>query len=265
MIKKSLQLPVLGLVVLIILAIIGPMIIPFDPSTYNLSQQMQLPSLHHWMGTDENGRDIFVRVLYGTRVSLGIGVCVTFLCAVLGVFAGFLAGFKGGWFERLFLMVSDIFQAFPGILLAIAVAAFLPPTVLNVIVLLSFVGWVGYARVTRAQVMSVREKEYIQATEALGVPLHLVFFKHVLPNIAGPLMVQAAFGMAGIILVESTLSFLGLGLPVTIPSWGRMLDTGSSLLLIAPHLSIFPGLAIMCSVLIFNLLGDRLRDLLSRQ
>lgn len=254
------KLPLLFLILLLFMALIGPFIAPYAPSSYNLAIELQGPSTQHWLGTDENGRDIFTRILYGARISLGIGVVVVSVCAGLGIFIGFLAAYFGGWFEKIFLIVTDIFQAFPGILLAIAVAAFLPPSVLNVILLLSFVGWVSYARVTRAQVLTIKQREFVQAANSLGIPIWRLFSKHIVPNIAGPLLVQAAFGMAGVILIESTLSFLGLGIPVEVPSWGRMLDSGSSLLLVAPHISIFPGLAIMLAVLTFNLLGDQLRD-----
>lgn len=257
MIKK---IPYILLTLLALMALLGPYLSPYNPSNYNLAIEMQAPSSSHWLGTDENGRDILSRILYGARISLGIGLAVTTLCVSFGVMIGFIAGYKGGIFEKTFLAVSDIFQAFPGILLAIAVAAFLPPRVINVILLLSFTGWVSFARVTRAQVLTVRQREYVQAANSLGVPLGRLFTRHILPNIAAPLLVQASFGMAGVILAESTLSFLGLGIPTHLPSWGRMLDTGSSLLLVAPSLSIFPGLAIMLSVLTFNTLGDQLRD-----
>lgn len=242
------------------MALVGPFTAPHDPYAYDLQLEMNGPDSEYLFGTDENGRDILSRILFGARFSLGIAIAVVALCMSLGVLIGFIAGYLGGWWEKSFLAVSDIFQAFPGILLAIAVAAFLPPSVLNVILLLSFVGWVGYARLTRAQVLTVKQREFVSAANGLGIPVWRIFLKHILPNIAGPLMVQGAFGMAGVILIESTLSFLGLGIPVTVPSWGRMLDSGSSLLLVAPHISIFPGLAIMFAVLTFNLLGDRLRD-----
>lgn len=242
------------------LAFFGPEIAPHDPNATNLADEMRLPDSNHWFGTDENGRDILSRIAVGCRISLGIGLAVISLCLLMGVGLGLLAGFSGGRADRIFGIVADVFQAFPGILLAIFLAAFLPPSILNIILLLSFVGWVSYARVTRAQVLSLKEKEYIEAARALGVgPVRIGIF-HLLPNLAGPLIVQAAFGMAGVILTESTLSFLGLGIPIQYPSWGRMLDSGASLLLVAPHLSLIPGLAILISVLTFNLLGDRLKE-----
>lgn len=258
------RLSIILLLFLALIALIGPWLAPQDPFAYSLKDEMTAPNSTYLFGTDENGRDILSRLFYGARYSLGISIAVIFLCLSIGLIIGFLAAYLGSWFEKAFLLVSDVFQAFPGILLAIAVAAFMPPGVWNMIFLLSLVGWVSFARVTRAQVLSIKKKEYLEATRALGLPLHKIFLKHALPNIAGPLMVQATFGMAGVILTESTLSFLGLGLPVSIPSWGRMLDSGSSLLLVAPHISIFPGLMILLSVLTFNLLGDQLRDRFSR-
>lgn len=255
---------VLLLTVMLMGALFGPWLAPADPYQNDLQHELQPPSLDHLLGTDENGRDLLSRLLVGAGLSLGIAVAVSLSCLTLGLVIGFLAAHVGGWFERVFLFVSDVFQAFPGILLAIAVAAFLPPGLLNIIFLLSFVGWVSYARVTRAQVLSLKKREFIEATRANGVPLWRVFALHVLPNIMGPLIVQVAFGMAGVILIESTLSFLGLGLPLTMPTWGRMLDAGSALLLVAPHISIFPGLAIMLAVLTFNFLGDALRERYTR-
>lgn len=253
------KIPSFLLLILVFCATLGPLMSPYSPSESNLSLAMQPASLEHLLGTDENGRDILSRLLFGARISLGISVAVVLLALTLGLGVGFLAGYFGGWVEKIFLAVSDLFQAFPGTLLAIAVAAFLPPGILNLIFLLSAVGWVGYARLTRAQVLSLKKQEFIQAQMALGGSLSRLFIRHFLPNMAAPLLVQATFGLAGVILVESTLSFLGLGLPVNLPSWGRMLDNGTALLLVSPHISIFPGLAIMITILTFNLLGDQLR------
>jgi peptide/nickel transport system permease protein len=197
--------------------------------------------------------------LFGARISFVISLVVVTLCLFTGLVAGFLAGYFGGLIDRVFLFVSDLFQAFPGILLAIAIAAFLPASVLNLILLLSFVGWVSYFRVIRAQVIEMKRREFILAGQALGMRKRRLLFYHFLPNMAGPIIVQASFGMAGVILSESTLSFLGLGLPENVPSLGKLMDSGVNLLLIAPHVSIFPGLIIMAFVLFFNLMGDRLR------
>ena len=244
----------------VVIVFLGPNLAPHHPFHYDLSQGFLTPSFQHWLGTDENGRDILSRILFGSRISMGIALVVVLVCSFLGTIICFLAGYFGGMVDRIFLMIADLFQAFPGILLAIAIAAFLPPSFLNVVVILCLVGWVGYARITRAQVLSLREKEFMEAGRALGLPLWRLFSFHVFPNLAGPLVVQATFGMAGVILIESTLSFLGLGVPATVPSLGRMMDSGSSLLLVAPHIALFPGLAIMLIILIFNLAGDQLRE-----
>lgn len=247
------------LLLLLTIALAGPFLVSHSPDQLNLKISLQPSSHAHVLGTDENGRDILARLIFGARVSLGIGVAVVLLCAFVGIPLGFCAGYFGGWVDRIFLSVGDVFQAFPGILLAIALAAFLPSTVFNVIGLLAFVGWVSYARMARAQTLALKEREYVAAALSLGASRRRLFVCHFLPNMMGPLLVQAAFGMAGVILTESTLSFLGMGLPATIPSWGRMLDSGSQLLLVAPRLSLFPGLAMMISILTFNLLGDALR------
>ncbi len=252
-------------ILLLTACIAGPWLAPYPLEWYDLRVLNSLPTFSHWLGTDESGRDVWTRLLWGARVSLGIGIVVTFLCASTGTLIGCIAGYAGGWTERAFLVVADVLQAFPGFLLAVALAAFLPPGIGNVIFLLTVVGWVGYARMTRAQVLMLKEREYVQAQQALGSPTWRIFVFHLLPNMAGPLLVQTTFGMAGVILVESTLSFLGLGIPVTVPSWGRMLEGGSQLLLTAPHVSIFPGMAIMIAVLTFNMLGDGLRDKLARR
>lgn len=252
---------ILGLVFFVIFSVaILPFFAPFQPSASSLTETLQIPSLQHFLGTDSNGRDIFSQILYGARLSLGLSLVVVFNCVFLGTLAGFTAGYFSGISDRIFLFLADIFQAFPGILLAIAVAAFIPPSIFNLILLLSFVGWVSYARVVRAQVLELKTREFIVAGRALGVPLPQLLWRHFLPNMAGPLIVQASFGMAGIILAESTLSFLGLGLPLHLSSLGRLLDSGVNLLLVAPYVSLFPGFVIMLFVLLFNLVGEKLRD-----
>jgi len=245
---------------LVVAAAIGPRFASYSPDVSVLSDSLQRPSSAHALGTDENGRDILSRLLYGARISLSLSFAVVVLASIIGTIIGFLAAYRGGWLDRFFLMIGDIFQAFPGMLLAIGIAAFLPPSFFNVLLLLVITGWVGYARVVRAQVLGLREKEYVQAALSLGVSVPRQFLRYFVPNLAGPLLVQIVFGMAGVMLTESTLSFLGLGLPLTYPTWGRMLDGGSQLLLVAPHVSFFPGLAIFISILTFNLLGDALRE-----
>ena len=251
----------LSLVILFIaLAIFAPWLRLHSPDQFFLDAQLALPSKSFWFGQDAFGRCIYSRILYGARVSMGIGLAVVSISLAIGLIIGIGAGWKGGVFDLLFSFVSDIFLAFPGFLLAIALAAFIGPSIKNVIFVLSFLGWVGYARLARGLVLGLKEKEYVSASFSLGASSLRLILKHLLPNMLGPMMVQATFGMAGVILVESSLSFLGVGIPVEIPSWGNMLDQGVSYLLIAPHLSIFPGLFIMGVVLGFNFLGDGLRD-----
>lgn len=248
---------------MIIVALAAPYIAPSNPDTYRLEEKFDGPSLAHPFGLDSDGRDVLSRVIYGARVSLGISVVVVIVAGTIGTIIGLIAGYFAGAPDKIFTFTSNIFLAFPGILLAIAIAAFLRPSIINVIFILSIVGWVGYARLVRGQVFSLKENEFVHAARAVGVPTHRIFLRHLLPNLAGPLVINATFGMAGVILAESTLSFLGLGVPVTTPSWGAMLDSGTQYILIAPHLSIFPGIAIMIVVLGFNFLGDGLRDRLS--
>lgn len=249
----------ISVLLFIVLVLAGPFFVLHSPMQSHLENILAAPGKTHFLGTDSNGRDIFSQVLFGARISFMISFVVVSLCLFTGLITGFLAGYFGGVIDRIFLFVSDLFQAFPGILLAIAIAAFLPASVANLILLLSFVGWVGYFRVIRAQVIEMKQREFIMAGLALGMRKRRLLFRHFLPNMAGPIIVQASFGMAGVILSESTLSFLGLGLPESVPSLGKLMDSGVNLLLIAPHVSVFPGLVIMMFVLFFNLLGDRLR------
>lgn len=252
--------------IMLILAVGAPLIAPYNPSAYDLEHKFEGPSLKHPCGLDENGRDVLSRVIYGARVSIVIGIVVVCLAGLIGTFIGLVSGYFGGRYDEVFSYTSNVFLAFPGILLAISVAAFQRhPSIFNVMIILSITGWVGYSRLVRGQVLSLREREFVIAAKSVGVSSGRIFLKHLLPNIAGPLVINATFGMAGVILAESTLSFLGLGVPVSTPSWGSMLDTGTQFILIAPHLSIFPGIAIMLVVLGFNFLGDGLRDRLSRR
>lgn len=246
--------------VLVLSGLLAPWISPHDPNRFFLNRQLASPSAAFLFGQDHFGRCLLSRILYGTRVSMGIGVAVVTLNLTFGLLIGLISGWCGGKIDALFLFISDIFMAFPGFLLAIALAAFMGPSVGNVIFILSLLGWVGYARLARGQVLGLKEREFVSASRGLGATAPRLLFFHILPNLSGPLMVQASFGMAGVILVESTLSFLGLGVPVEIPSWGNMLDQGTQYLLIAPHFSIFPGIFIMWVVLGFNFLGDGLRD-----
>lgn len=260
MLKKAFKIFLFFVFVLILL---GPKIAPYSIDHAQLSEALRAPSLVHFLGTDANGKDILSLILNSARLSLLISLCVVSLCLLTGLILGFVSGYFGGLADRLFLLLADIFQAFPGILLAISVAAFIQAGLLNLILLLSFVGWVGYARVVRAQVIHLKSSEYVLAARATGVSHARLLWRYFFPNMAGPIIVQASFGMAGVILAESALSFLGLGLPVDTPSLGKLMDSGVSLLLIAPHVSLFPGAVIMLFVLTFNLIGDSLREKLT--
>jgi peptide/nickel transport system permease protein len=248
-------------VILVAAALLAPWIAPADPAEQNLPARLESPSRAHWMGTDELGRDILSRTLYGARISLLVSVCVVCGCGFIGLTMGMLAGYAGGWSDRLInLLLVNAFLSFPGILLAIAFAAFLGPGIGKVILALIITGWAGYARLARAQVLKVKEMEFVLAARSLGASHLRIMVGHLLPNILQPILIQATIGMAGAILAESTLSFLGLGVLAPIPSWGAMLNDARGHLFDAPHMVVFPALAVMTAVLSFNLLGDAWRD-----
>lgn len=254
---------VILLVIFVTCAVFAPWLAPQDPAQLDLGSRLVAPGQGHWFGTDELGRDIFSRTLYGARISLIVAVSVVSLSLGLGLIAGLAAGFYGGWTDTVLnVYVTNAFLALPGILLAIAFVAFLGPGLFNLILALSISGWVGYARLVRAQVMAVKEREFVEAARALGASDLRVMCRHILPNIVQPLIVQAAIGMAGAVLAEATLSFLGLGVPPPAASWGAMLNDARSHLFDSPHLVIFPATAVMLAVLSFNFIGDALRDLL---
>lgn len=252
----------LGLtLLLLIVALAAPWLAPYDPVAQNLPARLAAPTAAHWMGTDELGRDILSRVIFGTRVSMLVSVSVVFGAGIIGLAVGALAGYFGGWFDNLInIVLINAFLSFPGILLAIAFAAFLGPGLDKVILALVITGWAGYARLARAQVLQAKEMEYVLAARSLGASHTRILVHHLLPNIVQPLLVQATIAMAGAILAESTLSFLGVGVLAPMPSWGAMLNDARGHLFDAPHLVIFPALAVVMAVLAFNLLGDALRD-----
>ncbi len=249
------------LVAFTVCAVFAPWLAPQDPAQLDLAGRLMGPSWAHWFGTDELGRDILSRTLFGARISLIVAVSVVGLSLAAGLIAGGLAGFYGGWTDTVVnVYVTNAFMALPGILLAIAFVAFMGPGLGNVILALAISGWVGYARLVRAQVMAVKEKEFVEAARALGASDLRVMGRHILPNILQPLIVQAAIGMAGAVLAEATLSFLGLGAPPPTASWGSMLNDARSHLFDSPHLVFFPAMAVMLCVLSFNFIGDALRD-----
>lgn len=249
--------------IFVLFALFAPWIAPQDPARIDLPLRLSPPSAAHWCGTDELGRDILSRLIYGSRISMLVGTCVVTLSLAMGLVIGSIAGYYGGRIDRFInILIMNAFLAFPGILLAIAFVAFRGPGIFNLVLALSLAGWVGYARLVRGQVLAAREREFVEAARALGASDFRVIVRHILPNIIQPVIVQAAIGMAGAILAEATMSFLGLGVPPPTASWGAMLNDGRSHLFDAPHLVIFPALTVMLAVLSFNFIGDTLRDFL---
>ncbi len=250
------------IVFMIFIAIFAPLLTPYSPTEMSLQNQFQPPSLEHPFGLDQNGSDIFTQVLYGSRVSLLVAILVVGICLVIGLIVGCLAGFLGGLTDQICMRIIDMFCAFPGFLLAIALVAVLGPSLFNLILAMSLTGWAGYARLIRGEFLHLKTMDYVIASQAMGAsPLRQIIC-HILPNLTGPLVVQSSFSMAGTIISESSLSFLGLGTPPTTPTWGALLNAGRGVLLEAPYMSIFPGLAIVLLVLGFNLFGDGMRDAL---
>lgn len=260
----------IGLVIITVfffVAVFAPLIAPHSPieqerfSADAPMEQRLKPSAGHPFGLDDLGRDVMSRVIFGARISMQVGVTVVLISAFIGMIIGAVSGYYGGWVDRIFSgFLFNVFLSFPSILLAIAMVAFLGPSIRNVILALSVIGWVGYARLMRGQVLKVREYDFVTAARAVGAGDFRVIFRHVLPNAIQPLIVQASLGMAGAVLSEASLSFLGLGVQPPTPSWGVMLNDARSFLRVAPHLLIFPGLAVMLTVMAFNFVGDGLRE-----
>jgi len=254
---------VILVIVFTLFALFAPWIAPQDPAQINLPARLSPPTAAHWCGTDELGRDICSRLIFGARSSMAVGTSVGLLSLTLGLIIGSIAGYYGGGIDRFVnVILMNAFLSFPGILLAIAFVAFRGPGIFNLVLALSLGGWVGYARLVRAQVLATREKEFVEAARALGASDLRVIARHILPNIVQPVIVQAAIGMAGAILAEATMSFLGLGVPPPTASWGAMLNDSRAYLFAAPHLVLLPAATVMLAVLSFNFIGDALRDLL---
>lgn len=253
-----------GTIIIVLLLGVGvfaPMITHMNPNEMDLTQRLIGPNSKHWFGTDENGSDVFTKVVYGARVSLTVALCVVLISSSVGLLVGSFAGFRGGWLDLLLMRMIDIVYSFPGFLLALSLVAMLGPSLGNLIIAMSLTGWASFARLVRGEVLYLKEKEYVLTSKALGAGMFRQLSRHIWPNLFGILFVQATFSMAGTIIAESGLSFLGLGVPATTPSWGALLNSGRKVLSEAPHVSFFPGFAILCLVLGFNLLGDGLRDL----
>jgi peptide/nickel transport system permease protein len=252
-------------IVVVVMALAGPLVSPFDPAAQELSLRLVGPTASHWFGLDELGRDVLSRVLTGARISLLVGLIVVSVSSIVGTVMGAVAGYFGGVVDEVISRAIDVLLAFPGLLLAIAIVAVLGPSLVNVVLALTIIGWVGYARLVRGQALRVRELEYVSAARAAGAGTKRILLHHVIPAALPAVAVQATLGMGGAILSEAALSFLGLGVQPPTPSWGTMLSYGRAHLLDAPHVTIFPGIAIAVLVLGFNFLGDGLRDRLDRR
>ena len=262
--KKN-KIAMIGLVIIVSLALIAifaPFIAPHDPVEQNLEKRLLSPSREYPMGTDDLGRCLMSRIIYGARVSLRVGVITVGIITVIGVTLGLISGYCGGIVDEIIMRFVDVVLAFPGIILALAIAGALGPGLFNVMLALAMVGWTGLARVVRSSVLSVKEKEFVESARALGCSDLYIMTRHILPNVMAPVIVLATLDMAFIILAAAGMSFLGLGAQPPIPEWGSMLNGGRAFMRIAPHLTTFPGLAIMITVLAFNFLGDGLRDAL---
>lgn len=249
-------------VALVLIALAAPLLAPHDPNAQDTGRRLEAPSKEHPLGLDDLGRDVLSRIIWGARVSLRVGFSVVLIASLVGVTLGAIGGYFGGWADVVVMRLCDILLAFPGILLAIALVAVLGPSLNNVILALATTAWVGYARLVRGQVLKVREMEYVTAAKALGAKSPRVILLHVLPNVINPVIVLATLGLAGTILSEAALSFLGLGVQPPTPSWGAMLTSGRRYLELANHLAIYPGVAIMLAVMGLNFLGDGLIDAL---
>ena len=258
--KLWLSVGVMILLVLATSALLAPVLAPHDPMRQNLAQDLITYSGAHPLGTDKLGRDILSRTIYGGRISLIVGISTVALSLTIGFVIGSLSGFCGGWVDQAVMRLVDILMAFPGILLAIAFTAVLGPGLDHVVLALCLIGWTSYARLVRGEILSLREREFVQAARALGCQPKRIILRHLLPNLLPPLLIQATFGLAAAIVAEGSLSFLGLGVEPPTPSWGSMLNDGRQFLLVAPHLTTYPGLALMVTVLALNLVGDALQD-----
>jgi ABC-type dipeptide/oligopeptide/nickel transport system permease subunit len=253
-----------AIAVLLLLAIAAPLVARADPTRIALANQLQPPSLAHWLGTDLQGRDVWARLVYGARISLSVGFLSQGIALTIGLSLGLVSGFYGKWVDETVMRLADVTLAFPSLLLLIALAAAFEPSLTTVLVTIGVVGWAGMARIVRGQVLVVRQLEYVQAARALGERDYRIITRHLLPNCIAPVVIAATLGVAGAIMAEAALSFLGLGVQPPTPSWGSMIADGRDLeqLRHAPWTSLSPGLAIGAAVLGFNLLGDALRDAL---
>jgi peptide/nickel transport system permease protein len=234
----------------------------YDPGAIDIGRRLQPPGWKHWLGTDDLGRDVLVRILYGARISLLVGFVAVGIATLIGIVLGAVAGFYGRWVDTLLMRFVDIMLCFPTFFLILAVIAFLDPSIWNIMIIIGLTGWMGVARLVRAEFLSLRERDFVLAARAIGASDARIIFRHILPNALSPVLVSATLGVAGAILTESALSFLGIGVQPPTPSWGNMLIAGKQTLGTAWWLSVFPGVAILITVLGYNLLGEGIRDAL---
>jgi peptide/nickel transport system permease protein len=253
-----------GLVVLfmMLLAVLAPWIAPYDPNALDLSAQLVPPRPGHWFGTDDLGRDVLSRMVYGAQISLSVGFVAVGIAFAIGIFLGAVAGYYGGRLDAFIMWLVDVMLVFPSIFLILAVIAFVGPSLFNIMVIIGVTSWMGVARLVRGQFLELREREFVAAVRAQGARAARIIFRHILPNALAPVLVSATFGVAGAILLESGLSFLGLGVPPPRATWGGLLTDGKAMIEVAPWLTVFPGLAIFVTTLAYNLLGQGIRDAL---
>lgn len=261
--RNRLAMTGLGVVVVLFLtSLLAPLIAPYNPSEINAWDVLQPPTWQHWFGTDELGRDVLTRVLFGARISLKVGFVAIGIAVLLGSAVGLLAGYYGGWVDTLLMRCVDIMLCFPAFFLILAIITFLEPSIWYIMAVIGLTGWMGVARLVRAEVLAIREADYILAARCIGCSDLRIILRHILPNALSPVLVAATLGVAGAILTESALSFLGIGVQPPTPSWGNILTSGKDYIEFAWWLSLYPGLAILITVLAYNLLGEGIRDAL---
>lgn len=249
-------------IALFVISFLAPWITPYSPDDLDAYHVLLPPSSAHWMGTDELGRDVLTRIIFGARISLKVGFVAVGISAAIGTVAGLLAGYFGRWVDQLLMRLVDIMLCFPTFFLILAVIAMLEPSIWYIMIIIGLTGWMGVARLVRAEVLTLRERDFVHAARALGASNSRIIFRHILPNALSPVLVAATLGVAGAILTESALSFLGIGVQPPVPSWGNMLTAGKDYLEFAWWLSLFPGVAILVTVIAYNLVGEGLRDAL---
>lgn len=253
----------LVIIVLFVVAALAPLISPADPNLIDTANILAAPSAHHLLGTDELGRDVFSRMMYSARISLLVGFVAVGISTIIGIMIGAVSGYYGGWVDGVLMRFVDIMLCFPTIFLILAVIAILGQSIIIIMVVIGVTSWMGLARLVRAEFLTLKERDFVMASKAVGARDARIIFRHILPNAMAPVMVSAVLGVGGAILIESSLSFLGLGVPPPTPSWGNILTTGKDNIEIAWWLSLFPGMAILITVLGYNLLGEGLQDALN--